>query len=471
LRDELADALAGEVACFVEAAAAAAAEPGKVFDLVEAAARASAARIGNAMVQGAVNLVAASQPAAAECGCGRELAAHSAREKTVMTMTGPVAVERAYFYCRRCQEGTAPADRVLGVEGETCSTALRKAVAAAGREVPFARAADLVGEVAGAALVSAKTCDRLVKRAGLAARAMSDAETAGLYANPPTRRAWDNAATAYVMIDGTGAPMVPKETAGRAGKQPDGSAKTVEAKIGRLMVQSGTGPDGRPLLQPGSTSYVATFEASGDFAGTVAAEALRRDFPRAPRLAVIADGARWIWKTADLLWPGATQIVDFYHAAEHVHDLAELLKPHLPESQDPAAFAQGLRGLLAAGRIQALADQARAVELPTDQLKDKTATAIGYFTRNAHRMRYARFKKDGLWIGSGAVEGACKNLVEARAAQSGMRWTIDGLDPVIALRALHRSNDQGPQGGQRYNRIWDRPAPQTTQVPHAHQQT
>jgi hypothetical protein len=468
LRAELADAVAGEVAGFVDAAVAAACQSGEVLDLVEAAARAAAARIGNQMVQAAADMVAASGPRSVACGCGRVLGAHSVRDRTVMTMTGPVVVERRYFYCRDCQEGSAPADRALGFEGETCSTALRRAVAAAGREIPFARAAALVNEIAGTALVSTKGCDRIVKRAGLAARAMVEAETAELYAAPArSRREWDNAATAYVMVDGTGAPMVPSETAGRAGKQPDGSAKTVENKIARMMVQLGTGKDGRPALLDGSTSYVAVFESSGDFASTIAAEALRRDFAHAPRLAVVADGARWIWKIADFLWPGAVQIVDYYHAAEHVHDLAQLLAPHLPPGSDPRALTHRLKEHLAAGRVQALADTARTVELPTEDLQAKAATAIAYFTRNAHRTRYARFRKDRLWIGSGAVEGACKNLVEARAAQSGMRWTIAGLDPVIALRALHRSDDQGDQ---RYNQIWDRPAPQTAQVPHAHQQ-
>jgi hypothetical protein len=465
----LAALAANEVAQAVESARAAAGQDGEALDMVEEAARAAANRIANRMVEGAANLVAAAQPGEAVCGCGRELGAHSDREKTVATMTGPVTVTRAYFYCRVCGQGSAPADQVLGIDGQTCSTALRKAVAAAGREIPFARAAQLVDEIAGIVSVSAKTCDRVVKQAGKEARKMVGAETAVLYANPAaTRRAWDNAETAYVMVDGAGAPMAPKETAGRAGKQPDGSAKTVETKIARLMVQSGRGPDGHPLLQPNSTSYVATFEASGDFVATLGAEALRRDFAHAPRLAIVADEARWIWKIADLPWPGAVQIVDFYHAAEHAHDLAELLKPYLPACQPFAAFAKHLRDLLATGQIQCLAGTARTVTLPTEELKTKAATAIAYFTRNAHRMRYAKFKKDGLWIGSGAVEGACKNLVEARAAQSGMRWTTNGLDPVIALRTLHRSNDQH---GQRYNQIWDRSAPQTTQVPHAHQQT
>ncbi|MDR1392460.1 MAG: hypothetical protein LBJ62_00585 [Bifidobacteriaceae bacterium] len=185
--------------------------------------------------------------------------------------------------------------------------------------------------------MSAKIRDRIVKQAGRTARVMIEQETAWLYADPArSHRAWDNAETAYVMIDGTGAPMVLRETKGRAGKQPDGSAKTIENKIARMMVQSGYGPSGRPLLQAGSTSYVAAFGSSGDFTATVAAEASRRDYPHVPCLAVVADGARWIWKLADLLWPAAVQIVDFYHAAEHAHDLAELLKPRLSPDQDPA---------------------------------------------------------------------------------------------------------------------------------------
>ncbi|MDR1635496.1 MAG: hypothetical protein LBS27_11400, partial [Bifidobacteriaceae bacterium] len=140
--------------------------------------------------------------------------------------------------------------------------------------------------------------------------------------------------------------MVPSETAGRKGRQPDGTSLTREVKVGRLFTQTGFDEDGGPILDRGSTSYIAHFDTSEQFAAKLAAEALARDFHHAPRLAVLADGARWIWNLADKLWPDAIQIVDYYHASKHVNDLADLLKPACP---DPAAVRQTLKGHLAAG--------------------------------------------------------------------------------------------------------------------------
>ena len=83
-------------------------------------------------------------------------------------------------------------------------------------------------------------------------------------------------------------------------------------------------------------------------------------------------------------------------------------------------------------------------------------------------MQYAQLKQHKFFIGSGAVESSCKSLAEARAAQSGMRWTICGADPIIALRALHRSDDPGSE---RYDRIWDRTTPQTNPISATDQQS
>ncbi|MDR1294009.1 MAG: ISKra4 family transposase [Bifidobacteriaceae bacterium] len=394
------------------------------------------------------------------------VSAHSVRSRTITTMTGPVRVRRAYHYCRACRRGWHPADQALGLGRQTTSMAVDKAVTAAAREMPFARAAGLLQEITGEMVVAARTADRIAKRSGAAARALIEADTARVACAGPGayRRRWDPGATAYVFADGTGLPMVPTQTAGRPGKQPDGSAKTREVKIGRLSTQTRCDRHGQPVLDPDSTSYVATFNQAEGFTCDIAAEAVRRDFARAPRLAVIADGATWIWNLADKLWPHATQIVDYYHAAEHVHDLAKLLRPHLGQpGPDPEEFTDKLKDHLYHGRIQALATMARAVPLPDQDTKDQVATALGYFTKNWFRMRYAQFRAQNLCIGSGAVESACKNLAEARAAQSGMRWTINGADPILALRALHRSTHQAP-GDQtsRYNQIWERTIPKTT---------
>jgi transposase len=464
----LAASAAAEVAGFVSAARQAVADgETQLLDVFEEAARRVSGAIERAMVAGAAALVCGNTPSAAQCGEGHQVGVHSVRPKSVNTMAGHVEVRRAYHYCRQCGQGFFPADRLLGVEGRTTSAALDKAVTALAREVPFARSADLIEEITGRRPASTKTVDRIAKRAGRAARALIEADTAAAVAAGPAahHRRWDNYTTACIFIDGTGLPMVPSETTGRHGKQPDGSSKTREVKIGRLATQTGRDKDGHPVLDENSTSYVATFDAVGGFTADIAAETLRRDFARAPRTCVIADGATWIWNLADRLWPGAVQIVDYYHATEHVHDLLDLLKPHLGGA-DPTPLATELKDRLYTGRIQALVDRVRQIPLPGHAEEAKVATAVAYFTKNWSRMQYASFARRGLFIGSGAAESSCKSLAENRAAMSGMRWTINGADPIIALRALHRADHDN-----RYDRIFDPTTPRTTKLTTPHQQT
>jgi hypothetical protein len=367
-------------------------------------------------------------------------------------MTGDVVLTRAYRYCRQCAEGFCPADRALGLEGRTRSEAVDMAAAAAGREVPFAAAAALIEEISGARVVSAKTCDRVVKEVGGRARQIMRADAdAAARATPAERaRRWDKATTAYVACDGTGVAMVPSETEGRKGKGADGRSHTREDKIARLFTQTGFDDDGQPAMDKDSSSFVSTFEPVGPFSAQVAGEALRRDVSRAPRLAVLGDGAAWIWGMADRMWPQATQIVDFYHAVQHVNELADLLKPHIGK-QKPDEFNKSLRDLLKQGDIAGLAAKARQVDAP-ERLKDEIAVKIAYFTKNWRRMQYAQFKQRKYLIGSGAVESACRSIVEDRVSRSGMRWTVEGADRVIALRALHRSSED------RYTKLWTRPA-------------
>jgi hypothetical protein len=249
----------------------------------------------------------------------------------------------------------------------------------------------------------------------------------------------------YAASDGTGVPMVPSETDGRKGKAPDGRSHTREHKIGRLFAQTGWDKDGKPKMDKDTSTFASTFDPVGPFSAQVAAEALRRDFARAPRMAVLGDGAVWIWNMADRLWPNAVQIVDIYHALQHANELAETLGKHLPTGdRDP--LKDELRTLLKAGRVADLAAKARTVAVP-DDAEDDVETKIAYFTKNWYRMRYATFRAEGYFTGSGAVESACRSVVEDRAALSGMRWTVKGASAVIALRALHRSS------GGRYDRL------------------
>jgi hypothetical protein len=251
-------------------------------------------------------------------------------------------------------------------------------------------------------------------------------------------------------IDGTGVPVRPGETEGRQGKADDGKARTREIKLARLFTVSGLNAAGKPVMDPGSSSYVATFDGKDTLAGLVEAEYLRRGGEHFRQVVAIGDGAAWIWTMAGALYPHATHITDIYHAREHLHDLAKLLEFILGDHKQHW-LADRLADL-DAGDIGAICAAARAFPLSGSKADD-LATALGYFEHNAHRMRYAHFKSPGMFVGSGAAEAGCKAIVVQRAKQSGMHWTTRGAADIIALRCQHASG--------RWNELW----PATTPSP------
>lgn len=129
----------------------------------------------------------------------------------------------------------------------------------------------------------------------------------------------------YASVDGTGVPMMTEELKDRPGRQEDGSSKTREVKLGCVFTQQTTDAEGQPLRDPDSTTYVASFQTARDFGPLIRAEALRRGMGLALRVVLLGDGAAWIWEIARTCFPFAVQIVDFFHACEHLTTLSELL--------------------------------------------------------------------------------------------------------------------------------------------------
>jgi hypothetical protein len=447
LADAVAELAAAEARRLVHAAAELLGHEGNaatgVLEAIERAAQASAATIGLAAVSGVVDWAGAHAPARAQCP--RE-EAHTARlvarrAKTVRTLLGPLVVARGYYHCKVCKQGFTPLDARLGVQRTSLSPGLARAAALAGSEMPYAKSFDLIGAVTGLDLASTSTLARTTRREGGRARTLINAEHAATKATPRPVPAADHTAGAglcYVVMDGTGAPMLPRETTGRTGK--DGTrAGTREVKIACLFTQCGFDPvSAEPVQDPGSATYISTFAPAADFATQVKAEYLRRDFDAVRQPVVLGDGARWIWNIADRHFTTATQIVDYFHAREHLADLTKLLAPVL---EDPDAWQQHLADRLDLGDTTAIADAVTTLDLDerAPDLVRPAATQIGYFTTNHHRMQYADFKANGYYIGSGPVESACNTIVKQRAKRAGMHWTITGLDPVLALRTLHQS--------------------------------
>jgi hypothetical protein len=179
----------------------------------------------------------------------------------------------------------------------------------------------------------------------------------------------------YICVDGTGVPVIAAETQGRDGKGEDGKARTREVKLCCLFTQTELDEKGRPVRDPASSSYLVTFDPAADFGALMAAEARRRGAGRIRQLVFLGDGAAWIWKLATRHFPQATQIVDLYHAREHLHELARLLEFMLGDHKQ--AWLEQRLADLDNGDIPALCAAARTFPLAGRKATDLD-TALGY---------------------------------------------------------------------------------------------
>jgi hypothetical protein len=429
---------------------------GAVLGVLEQAMRAALASAGAALLQAVLDQQddGYAGPHAGCASCGGQAAYAGSRAKTVTTVLGPVTLQRAWYHCAACKRGLAPRDRQLGLlPGGALSPGLAEMTALAGAEASFARAAGLLAGLAGIS-ISARTIERSAEASGTAARAATAAEAAAIRERrmvplPPAGPLPD---MLYVETDGTGVPVRASETEGRHGKAEDGTAGTREVKLARLFTVSALDEDGRPVMDRDSSTYAFTFDGKDALAGLVKAEYLRRGGEHHRQVVALGDGAAWIWAMAEDLYPHATHIVDIYHAREHLHDLAAHLAFITP---DPPQWLADRSAELDAGNIDAIIEAARAWPLAgikAEELDKK----LGYFQRNAHRMRYQHFRDLGMFTGSGAIEGGIKAIVVQRAKQSGMHWTTEGAASIIALRTQQASG--------RWDELWPARATQTARL-------
>jgi hypothetical protein len=434
------------------AAAAASLAAGQGLEAAEKAIRAGLIRLGAGVLE---DLLAADRGYAGPrvaCGCGHQAELAGYRAKSADTVLGPVTIRRAWYHCGRCHHGLAPRDEQLGIAGQSMSPGLRKMTARAAAAVPFAAAARLVAELAGI-VVTGKRAGRRAEADGQAASAVIEAEAEAIASGKitPLRPAGGPVPDMlYAAIDGTGVPMVAAETEGRAGKGEDGRARTREVKMAAVFTQTALDEHGYPVRDPGSSSYLATFAPAPQFGILMAAEARRRGADRARQLTILGDGAPWIWNLATQHFPAATQIVDLFHAREHVHDLASLAGRLLAGHRDEWLAARLAE--LDAGDITALLTAGRGLRF-LGSLATERDKALHYFETNAHRMHYARYRSLGLFVGSGTVEAGCKAVIGQRLKLSGMRWTEQGATGILTLRCHQASN--------RWDQIWTRPHNQT----------
>jgi hypothetical protein len=370
------------------------------------------------------------------CACGHSARYHERRRKQVLTILGPVTFERAYYLCPNCHQGQSPRDQELDVVGTECSPGVRRMMSLVGSEDSFGVGRRKLQLLAGLE-VTTKAVERHAEAIGAdIVRREQDRRDRVVQLEFP-----EILGTAvprmYIEMDGTQLPMVAAELEGRAGRTPGQPARTREVKLGCVFTQTGVDDEGRPIRDPASTTYTGAIETAELFGRRLYVEAFERGWDRARTKVVLGDGAEWIWNIADRHFVGAIQIVDIWHAREHIWDLAAKLFPG--DEKTRKRWAKKLIQKLNQGRTATIVAELRAFPTRKPELRDALRIEADYFERNSHRMRYPKFRKQGLFIGSGVIEAACKSLIGSRLKQSGMFWSVRGANAIIALRCTHLS--------------------------------
>ena len=343
--------------------------------------------------------------------CGMRLQDLGLRSKSLQTLCGSIQLRRRVAYCGRCHT-TAPLDDRLGVNETGITPGLQRVICRVALEMAYEPTQSLLKDTLGFTPCSAREIERIANRHGH--------QMGELAVTPPSIGKRSGAKKLHcVAIDGTMIPGLPDPQNHRLIWH--------EVKLATMM-------DIRDIEAP---FYVASTEKAEIFGSQLWRELALRGMDAGSFVQVIADGAAWIWNLADLHFPGVPQLLDFYHAAEHLHKTAVALWP------DGIADKWWHRRLneLKTGELGKFfaALKLTAKRWTTSDPDVSPERLLNYLDENRQRLGYAEAIKRNLPIGSGVVESAGRHIVQQRLKQSGMRWSIPGAQAVLNLRTRHRN--------------------------------
>ena len=344
--------------------------------------------------------------------CRESLKPVGRRGKQLQTVCGPMTIERRVYYCQQCGRLRAPLDQRLGVEQGGMTPGLRRLVCRTALELPFLQSQQLLTDTLGFAPCSARAVERVAGRHGQLLEQAQQQEPVSV--SPPP------AQVKYCLaIDGT---MIP------------GLPDTLAHRLNWHEVKLAVGFDPQETRPP---FYIAGREDAEKFGERLWRHLQRLGLDAHNFALILGDGAPWIWNQVDLHLPGAPQLLDFYHAAKHLFETAELLWPKTKANH----WCQRRLVQLKQGELinffAALQRLARTYNYFDSA--SSPARLLQYFRDNQDRLCYQWASQHDLPIGSGVVESAAGHIVQQRLKQSGMRWSDPGAQAILNLRTLHRN--------------------------------
>jgi len=368
------------------------------------------------------------------CSCGHTAHYRELRSRRILTVVGEVELVRPYYLCSHCPQGQFPFDAELDIENQRLSPGVRRMLSVVGSEAPFDHGRQQMKLLAGLE-VTTKAVERTAEAIGEDIRTRQQQQIQQTMQLDLPVIVGKPIPILYVQMDGTGIPVSKTErTESKVEGQP---ARTREVKLGCVFTQTTYDQDGFAIRDPDSTTYTGAVETAEQFGKRLYSEAQYRGWNRAIKKVIMGDGAEWIWNLADLHFPGAIQIVDLFHARQHLWDTARLLYPG--EDAHQRQWILRHQPKLDGGKIEKLVGYLRSMQAASPELTEILHKAAEYFERNAERMRYPEFRRQHLFVGSGVIEAGCKTVIGSRLKQSGMFWTVRGANAIIALRCCRLS--------------------------------
>ncbi len=365
--------------------------------------------------------------------CGHTLAARGPAERTVETLVGAIRLQRPYFYCERCQLGSSPVDEALQLTQRRKQPDVQRATVQLTKEVPYETACELFEELTGLPL-SAHTAHEVTQAVAAGVTVLDVAPSRGAILAKMTAVAAGQPWRPILVlaIDGADVPTRPETAKGRrSGRRKVRATRARwtgewrEAKGFRFYLLA----DDR-IVQVLSWHQIQTDEEAAAALQQVKAAGL---IPEAEvRRCVIADGARWIWKQAQALFPAAVEILDYYHGSERLHKVAALQYGAAPERQ--REWCEAALARLFYGEVHGVIWGLQRMK-PTDaRAAEEIAKLIPYLQRHQERLDYRFARKGGYPLGSGGIESANKFICHVRLKRSGAWWYVTNANQMLALR-------------------------------------
>ncbi len=364
--------------------------------------------------------------------CERLLTARPAVARTMETLVGAVQLERPYFYCRTCRCGSYPLDAVLHLAPGRLQLDVQQAAAKVVVEMPYDEAQTFFHDLTGVSMGA----ERMHTLTNQAAQGLTVLEVG------PSREETDKRIAQVAKgkwrrpvvvlgIDGAYVPTRPESARGRRpgqrcqrAKRPQWTGAWRDAKGFRFY-----------LLDEGRIVHLLSWHQVQNEAELGKALKQVKEAGLIPkervRLCVICDGAEWLWKHVQALFPDACQVLDSYHCSEYLHKVA---KAQYGNSEQAQKWAEATLTRLYLGQVGQVLGGLRRMQPASEDALKAIDNCWVYLSEHRGRTHYRKLRLGGYPLGSGGMESSNKFICHVRLKRSGAWWYEINSNQMLALR-------------------------------------